>query len=66
MAAVHQQACLRLRMAGKLIDRRGPEDTFEILNAAEALVKEGDFPDLPAAVAAIERHHDIEPTRLEE
>ncbi len=52
----------RVIMLPALVERHGPEDAIEIMRAADHLVEEGDFPDIRAAVAAIERHHDWEPT----
>lgn len=55
-----------LAMMPKLLERYNPDEAMSILNYAEILVKDGDFPDLPTAVASIERHHDNEPTAFDE
>lgn len=52
----------RFAMLPKLIERHGPEQALELMQMADHLVSEGDFPDVKAAVASIERHHDLEPT----
>jgi hypothetical protein len=52
----------RLTMLPKLVERHGPNEAIQIMSTADALVSEGDFPTVRDAVAAIERHHDMEPT----
>lgn len=56
----------RLTMLPKLAERHGPEDALGLMRTADSLVSEGDFPTLRDAVAAIERHHDMEPTVYDE
>lgn len=62
---LYEMAKERVRMLPALVERHGPEEAIEIMRTADHLVEEGDFPDVRAAVAAIERHHDMEPTVYE-
>jgi hypothetical protein len=62
---VWELVCQRLRLTSALVERHGP-DGIEIMAVAEKLFMEGDFESLQAAVAAIERHHDLEPTVLDD
>jgi hypothetical protein len=55
-----------VRTLAKLVERHGPDDAIEIMRTADNLLSEGDFPTLRQAVAAIERHHDMEPTNYDE
>lgn len=63
---LYEDVKVRARMLPKLLDRHGPDGTLSIMNLAEDLVKDGDFADIKQAVAAIERHHDLDPTDLDD
>lgn len=59
---MHEKLRVRVAMVPPLVNRYGPESAMRLLQMAEDLVGEGDFDDIRAAVASIERHHDLEPT----
>lgn len=63
---LYNMAKERVIMLPALVERHGPEQAIEIMKTADHLVDEGDFPNVRDAVAAIERHHDMEPTVFEE
>jgi flagellar biosynthesis/type III secretory pathway ATPase len=56
----------QVQMLPKLIERHGPQEAMQLMGLASHLVEEGDFPDIKAAVASIERHHDFEPTNYDD
>lgn len=66
MNTTYEAMIERLKMLPKLVGRHGPAEAIEILSTADTLVAEGDFPTVKDAVAAIERHHDMEPTVYDE